>query len=97
MEVHNKSLNATCQQLQEEVDEVKTQLRTERNQRTVTENALSEQQRLYQSLQEEATRAINQQNELSERLETTDSSKTALEEKMAVLQQANTKLEVSEI
>ena len=97
MEVHNKSLNATCQQLQEEVDEVKTQLRTERNQRTVTENALSEQQRLYQSLQEEATRAINQQNELSERLETTDSSKTALEEKMAFLQQVNAKLEVSEI
>lgn len=94
MEVENRSLKITCQQIQEELQSLTSQLRTEKQQHSIKDVALQDQKRLYKDLQEEVRRALEQKEQLSTQLDETDSSKTSLEEEMTSLKHTKARLQV---
>lgn len=95
VDMEHRSLKQKSQQLQKEFDDLSAQLQSERNQRVLKDSALQDQLKMSQRLQEEAGKALSQQEQLASLLEAADGSKGVMEGKMAALMETNTQLQVS--
>lgn len=94
LEVDNRSLKISNQQLQDELNSLLSQLQAEKNEHSFKETALQEQKRIYSNLQEETRKIMEQKGQLSTLLDQTDSAKAALEEEVISLRHTNSRLEV---
>lgn len=94
LEVENRSLKASKQQLEEEILSLTNTLQSERHQLSLKDSSYQEQKRLVANFQEEATRAIEEKGHLSGQLDEADSARSALVEEAESLRQTNARLEV---
>lgn len=94
VEIAQRGLSASNQQLQEELAQVSLQLQSEREAKRLQESLCDKQSKMFQSLQDESKKAEEQKSSFINQLQVADMTKHSLEEKIAELTKLNTQLEV---
>ena len=94
VEIAQRGLSVSHQQLQEELAQVSSQLQSEREAKRLQESLCDKQLKMFQSLQDESKKAEEQKSSFINQLQAADMTKRSLEEKIAELTKLNTHLEV---
>ena len=94
VEIAQRGLSVSHNQLQEELAQVSSQLQSEREAKRLQESLCDKQLKMFQSLQDESKKAEEQKSSFINRLQAADTTKHSLEEKIAELTKINTQLEV---
>ena len=94
VEIAQRGLTVSHQQLQEELAELSSQLQSEREAKALQESLYKEQIKMFQSLQSESKKAEDQKSSFISKLQAADTTKQAMEQRIAELTKVNTQLEV---
>ena len=94
VEIAQRGLSVSHQQLKEELAQVSSQLQSEREAKRLQESLCDKQLKMFQSLQDESKKAEEQKCSFINQLQAADMTKHSLKEKIAELTKLNTQLEV---
>ena len=94
VEIAQRALSVSHQQLQEELAQVSSQLQSEKEAKQLQESLYKKQLDMFQTLQDESKKAEDQKCSFISRLQAADTTKHSLEEKLVEMTKRNTQLEV---